>query len=74
MFEKDGEFIMNAKVLIIAIGALLVIGILSVLWIVIPWVWDRGIPDWKELLVNDGLVIMAIGLFVYGFYMNTKMH
>lgn len=65
---------MNAKVLIIAIGALLVIGILSVFWIVIPWVWDRGIPDWKELLVNDGLVIMAIGLFVYGFYMNTKMH
>jgi hypothetical protein len=65
---------MDAKVLIIAIGALLGIGILSVFWIVIPWVWDHGIPNWKDLLINDGLIIMAIGLFVYGFYMNTKMH
>jgi hypothetical protein len=65
---------MNDKVLIIAIGALLAIGMLSVLWIVIPWVWDRGIPNWKDLLINDGLVIIAIGMFVYGFYMNTKMH
>jgi hypothetical protein len=65
---------MDAKVLIIAIGVLLGIGILSVLWIVIPWVWDHGIPNWKDLLMNDGLIIMAIALFVYGFYMNTKMH
>lgn len=65
---------MDAKVLIIAIGTLLGIGFLSVLWIVIPWVWDHGIPNWKDLLINDGLIILAIGLFVYGFYMNTKMH
>ena len=65
---------MNAKVLIIAIGVLLGIGILSVLLIVVPWVWDRGIPNWKDLLMNDGLIIMAIALFVYGFYMNTKIH
>jgi hypothetical protein len=65
---------MDAKVLIIAIGVLLGVGILSVLWIVIPWVWDHGIPNWKDLLMNDGLIIMAIALFVYGFYMNTKMH
>lgn len=65
---------MNAKVLIIAIGVLLGIGILSVLLIVVPWVWDRGIPNWKELLMDDGLILMAIALFVYGFYMNTKVH
>ena len=51
---------MNAKVLIIAIGVLLGIGILSVLLIVVPWVWDRGIPNWKDLLMNDGLIIMAV--------------
>ena len=65
---------MNDKVLLIAIFSLLGIGILSVLWIVIPWVWDRGVPNWKELLMDDGLIIVAICLFVYGFYMNTKMH
>ena len=65
---------MNAKVLIIAIGVLLGIGILSVLLIVVPWVWDRGIPNWKELLMDDGLILVAIALFVYGFYMNTKVH
>ncbi len=65
---------MNDKVLIIAIFSLLGIGILSVLLIVIPWVWDRGIVDWQELLINDGLIIGAIVLFVYGLYMNNRMH
>ncbi len=65
---------MNDKVLIIAILSLLGIGILSVFWIVVPWVWDRGIGDWKDLLLNDGLIIGAIILFIYGFYMNTRMH
>ncbi len=65
---------MNDKVLIIAIFSLLGIGILSVLLIVIPWVWDRGISNWQDILINDGLIIGAIFLFVYGFYMNTRMH
>ena len=65
---------MNDKVLIIAIFSLLGIGILSVLLIAIPWVWERGIDDWKDLLTNDGLIIAAIIFFIYGFYMNTRMH
>lgn len=65
---------MNDKVLIIAIFSLLGIGMLSILWIVVPWVMDRGFGDWKDILLNDGLIIMAIILFVYGFYMNTRMH
>ncbi len=65
---------MNDKVLIIAIFSLLGIGIMSVFFIVIPWVWERGIRDWQELLINDGLIIGAICLFVYGFYMNNRMH
>ena len=65
---------MNDKVLIIAIFSLLGIGILSVLLIVIPWVWDRGISNWEDILINDGLIIGAIILFIYGFYMNTRMH
>lgn len=65
---------MNDKVLLIAIFSLLGIGILSVLWIAIPWIGDRGVSNWKEWLMDDGLIIAAIVLFVYGFYMNTKMH
>ncbi len=65
---------MNDKVLVIAIFSLLGIGILSVFLIVIPWVWERGIDDWKDLLLNDGLIIAAIIFFVYGFYMNNRMH
>jgi len=71
---EDEKSIMNDKVLIIAIFSLLGIGILSVLLIVIPWVWGRGISDWQDILMNDGLIIAAIFFFVYGFYMNTRIH
>lgn len=64
---------MNDKVLIISILTLLGIGMISVLFVAVPWVMDRNF-NLKELIVDDGLIILAIGLFVYGFYMNTKMH
>jgi hypothetical protein len=65
---------MNDKVLIYSILGLLGIGMLGVLFVAIPWVFGRGFSNWKQLLIDDGLIIMAIGMFVYGFYMNTKMH
>jgi hypothetical protein len=65
---------MNDKVLIITIFSMLAIGILSVLVIAIPWLVDYALPNWKESLLDSGIVIIAIFLFVYGFYMNTKIH
>jgi hypothetical protein len=65
---------MNDKVLIITIFSLLAIGILSVLVIAIPWLVDYALPNWKDSLLDSGIVIIAIFLFVYGFYMNTKIH
>ena len=65
---------MNEKVLIYSILALLGVGMLGVLFVAVPWVLGRGFSDWKQLLIDDGLIIAAIGMFVYGFYMNTKMH
>ncbi|UCD10545.1 MAG: hypothetical protein JSU88_07535 [Nitrospinaceae bacterium] len=65
---------MNEKVLIISILALLGIGFVSILFIVVPWVSHLGFAGWKRLLVDDGLIIGAILLFVFGFYMNTRMH
>ena len=68
------EFIMNDKVLIIAIFSLLGIGILSVLFIAVPWLVNYALPNWRESLVDSGIVMVAVALFVYGFYMNTKIH
>jgi hypothetical protein len=65
---------MNDKVLIYSIFALLGIGMLGVLFVVVPWVFNRGFSDWKQVLIDDGLILMALALFVYGFYMNTKIH
>lgn len=64
---------MNDKVLIISILTLLGIGMISVLFIAVPWVMDRNF-NLKELIVDDGLILLALALFVYGFYMNTKIH
>ena len=67
------EFLMNDKVLIIAIFSLLGIGILSVLFIAIPWLVNYALPNWRDSLLDSGIVMIAIGLFVYGFYMNTSL-
>ena len=65
---------MNDKVLIIAIFSLLGVGILAVLVIAVPWLVGYALPNWKDSLLDSGIVIIAIFMFVYGFYMNTKMH
>ncbi|MBT3922479.1 MAG: hypothetical protein HOF21_07870 [Nitrospina sp.] len=65
---------MNDKVLIISILSLLAVGILSVLFIAVPWLINYALPNWKESLLDSGIVIIAVFLFVYGFYMNTKIH
>ena len=65
---------MNDKVLIIFIFGLLGIGFVSVLFIAIPWFVNYALPDWKNALLDSGIVMVAVALFVYGFYMNTKMH
>lgn len=65
---------MNDKVLIISILTLLGIGFASVLFIAVPWFLDYALPNWRNALVDSGIVMVAIVLFVYGFYMNVKMH
>ena len=65
---------MNDKVLIIAILSLLGIGFIAVLFVAVPWLINYALPDWENTLLDSGIVIVAIILFVYGFYMNTRMH
>jgi apolipoprotein N-acyltransferase len=65
---------MNDKVLIISIFSLLGIGFVAVLFVAVPWLINYALPDWKNTLLDSGIVMVAIVLFVYGFYMNTRMH
>ena len=65
---------MNDKVLIITIFSLLGIGFIAILFVAVPWFTNYLLPNWRETLVDSGIVVVAIALFVYGFYMNTRMH
>ncbi len=64
----------NDKLLVYSILGLLAIGFMSVLFIAVPWLLHEGSLSWKQILIDDSIIILAIIMFVYGFYMNTKMH
>jgi drug/metabolite transporter (DMT)-like permease len=65
---------MNEKTLFIALFAILGIGFVGVLFVVFPWVFSHGFSNWAQTLIDDGLIIVCLIMFVYGFYMNTRMH
>jgi len=64
----------NDKLLVYSIIGLLAIGFVSVLFIAVPWVLHEGEASWKQILIDDSIIFGVIIMFVYGFYMNTKMH
>ena len=64
----------NDILLLYSILGLLAVGFVSVLFFAVPWILHRGSPSWKEILMDDGIILLALFMFVYGFYMNTKMH
>ena len=65
---------MNEKMFIFALFAILGIGFVGILFVVFPWIFSVGFENWKQTLMDDGLIIVCLIMFVYGFYMNTKMH
>ena len=65
---------MNEKFLLIALVTILGIGFIGILFVVFPWIFSQGFDNWKQTLMDDGLIIVCLIMFVYGFYMNTKMH
>ena len=72
--ETVKEIYMNDKVLIITIFSLLGIGFIAILFVAVPWFTNYLLPNWKDTLIDSGIVVVAIILFVYGFYMITRMH
>tara|TARA_B100000586_G_C19699221_1_gene256765 strand:- start:273 stop:467 length:195 start_codon:yes stop_codon:yes gene_type:complete len=64
---------MSEKTFIITLLAILGIGFVGILFVVFPWIFSHGF-DWKQTLIDDGLIIVCLLMFVYGFYMNTKIH
>jgi len=65
---------MNEKILIFALIGILGIGFIGILFVVFPWIFSQGFGNWKQTLMDDGLIIICLIMFVYGFYMNTRMH
>ncbi|MBT4127216.1 MAG: hypothetical protein HOL75_09770 [Nitrospina sp.] len=65
---------MNEKTFILVLFAILGIGFVGILFVVFPWIFSVGFENWKQTLMDDGLIIVCLIMFVYGFYMNTKMH
>lgn len=63
----------NDKLLIFSILGILAIGFVSVLFIAVPWLLHDGSPSWKQILIDDTIIAVAIIMFVYGFYMNTRV-
>ena len=68
------SWFMNEKILIIALVTILGIGFVGIMFVVFPWVFTSGFANWKQILIDDGLIIVCLIMFVYGFYMNTRMH
>ncbi len=64
----------NDKLLIYAILGMLGVGLVSVLFVAVPWLLHEGSASWKQILIDDSIIIAVIFMFVYGFYMNTKTH
>ncbi len=64
---------MSEKTFVIIIVSLLGIGFFGVLLVAVPWVLGHGAASWKQWLLDDAIVLVAIALFVFGFYSNTKI-
>ena len=65
---------MNEKILAIALFTILGIGFVGTLFVLFPWITLQGFSNWAQTLIDDGLIIVCLIMFVYGFYMNTRMH
>ncbi len=71
MTDKDSD--KSSKWLVIIILGLLAIGFLSVLFIAVPWVSGRGFQNLRQNMIDDVIILVVIIVFIYGFYMSTKM-
>ncbi len=63
----------NDKLLIYSILGMLAIGFVGVLFIAVPWLLHDGSPSWKQILIDDSIIVAVIITFIFGFYVNTKV-
>ena len=72
--NPDQEEPVNEKLLVYSILGMLGFCFLALLFVIVPWLVHENSPTWKEILIDDSIVLVAIAMFVYAFYMNTKIH
>ena len=72
--NPDQEEPINEKMLVYSILGMLGTCFLALLFVIVPWLVHEDSPTWKQILIDDSIVLVAIAMFVYAFYMNTKIH
>ncbi len=72
--NPDEDKPINEKMLAYSILGMLGISFLALLFVIVPWMVHENSPSWKQILIDDSIVLVTIVMFVYGFYMNTKIH
>ena len=64
---------LNAKLLIGVFAAFLIIGFVSVFFIMFPWLSFQKITDWRAVFIDNAIIFAIAGVFFFGFYMATRM-
>ena len=72
--NPDQEAPINEKMLAYSILGMLGICFLALLFVIVPWLLHEDSPTWKQFLIDDSIILVTLLMFVYGFYMNTKIH
>jgi|GEM_PF-3734072 len=60
---------MNEKILIIAIGSLLAIGALGILYLAFSWLSYNDGLGWQAILLDNFMVLMAGGVTALGIFL-----
>ncbi|MFQ5483233.1 MAG: hypothetical protein ACE5ER_10800 [Nitrospinaceae bacterium] len=72
--QDNKEPPINEKFLAYSIIGILGVGFISILFVAVPWLLHGSEVTWKEYLMEDFIILLAILMFVFGFYNNTKLH
>lgn len=72
--DDDGDKApLNTKLLIGVFAVFLLIGFVSVFFMMFPWLSFQQGTDWRAVLIDNAIIIAIAAVFLFGFYMATRM-
>ncbi|MFQ5483232.1 MAG: hypothetical protein ACE5ER_10795 [Nitrospinaceae bacterium] len=72
-FNDDEDSRINEKTLVYVLAGLLLVGFISVLFIMIPWLEFQETFDWRTILLDNVIIIAIAGVFLFGFLMAARL-